>query len=131
MALYLLDTNILIDLAGKKASRAFFETLLEEAQVRLTTSILCIAEYMAGAAKKEEGFLKDWIKSGELEVLFLDSVEDAIAAGNLRKRHSLGLPDALILASALRARAHLLTHDEVFLNKVKVFLPASDPLGDV
>ncbi len=129
MSLYLLDTNILIDLAGKRDSHPFFERLMEDPHLRLATSILCIAEYMAGASSKEEHFLKNWIKSGELEVFYLDSIEDAMAAGNLRKRNAMNLPDALILVSALRTRAHLLTHDEIFLKKAKVFIPATDPMG--
>ena len=127
MSLYLLDTNILIDLAGERHSSRFFERLLGDPQARLATSVLCVAEFMAGANKKEEGFLKEWIQSGELEVFYLDSAEDAFAAGNLRKRNSLNLPDALILTSALRTRAHLLTHDELFLKKAKELVAASDP----
>ena len=56
---------------------------------------------MAGAAASEGKFLKNWIKSGELEVFYIDTLEEGVAAGNLRKRNGIPLPDALILASAL------------------------------
>ena len=68
MPLYLLDTNILIDLAGEKISRPFFEDNIPKPGFGLSTSILCMAEYMAGANSKEEKFLKNWIKSGEGDV---------------------------------------------------------------
>lgn len=127
MPLYLLDTNILIDLAGPRISGAFFEEILEEPELQLATSILCVAEFMAGAGVREEKFLKEWIQRDELEVFSLDSMEDAIKAGSLRKKHSITLPDALILATALRFKAHLLTHDQPFLKKAKALILASDP----
>ncbi|MCC6271983.1 MAG: PIN domain-containing protein [Deltaproteobacteria bacterium] len=117
----------MIDLCGEKVSREFFERVMEEPQLRLATSILCVAEFMAGAAAAEEKFLKNWIKSGELEVCYIETLEEGTAAGNLRKRNGIPLPDALILASALRIRAHLLTHDEEFLKKAEMFLPVTDP----
>jgi predicted nucleic acid-binding protein len=125
--LYLLDTNILIDVAGKKKTAPYFNKLLDQGGIQLATSVLCLAEFSAGAGKIEESFLKSWLKSGELEVLFLDSSELAFAAGNLRKRNELTLPDALILATALKARAHLLTQDQGFLKKAKAFIAATDP----
>ena len=128
MPFYLLDTNILIDLAGEKSSKTFFEGLLEDPGVRLGTSILSIAEFAAGAGPQEEKFLKDWLQTEELEVICLDTVEDAFRAGELRRKHSLTLADALILASAVRERAHLLTHDEIFLKKAKTVIRVTDPL---
>lgn len=129
MPLYLLDTNILIDLAGPKSSRSFFDALLEEPDTRLGTSILCLVEFMAGADAREEKFMTAWISSEELDLIYLDMVDDAIRAGALRKKHSLALPDALILVAAARLRAHLLTHDDAFLKKAKRIVRASDPIG--
>lgn len=127
MSLYLLDTNILIDVAGKKKSAPFFNQLLDNGPFQLSTSVLCLAEFSAGAGRIDEKFIRDWLKSGELEVLFLDSPELALAGGNLRKRNDLTLPDALILATALKVRAHLLTQDREFLKKAKAFIAATDP----
>ena len=129
MPFYLLDTNILIDLAGARHSHRFFDEILDEPGLRVGTSVLCVAEYMAGAGVKEGKFLKDWITADELEVLYLDSVEDAYRAAEFRKRQSLTLPDALILASALRTRAHLLTNDQLLLKKARSFIRVSDPLA--
>lgn len=128
MLFYLLDTNILIDLAGPKLSHLFFDQALEEKTLRLGTSILCAAEFFTGANAKESKFLKDWIETGELELVYLDSLEDAVEAGIIRKKHSLSMPDALILASCLRAKAHLLTHDDVFLKKAKKLIAATNPI---
>lgn len=128
MANYLLDTNILIDLSGPKKSALFFDNLLREHDLNLTTTVLSITEYMAGAHKKEEKFLKQWVESGEIEIFYLDSLKAAYQAAELRKQHALTLPDAIILAIAVEHKAHLLTHDEVFLKKAKNFIHASDPM---
>ncbi len=127
MILYLLDTNVLIDLAGKRETASFFDQLLKKGNLRLASSILCIAEYMAGASKKEEFFLKEWMDSEELEILYLDSLEVALQAAELRKRQSLLLPDALILATALYWKAHLITHDQELFEKAENLLDVSDP----
>lgn len=127
--MHLLDTNILIDLAGERKSAPFFESLLNESNLQLGTSILCLAEFAAGAAPREEKFLRDWIRSRELEVIFLDAVEDAFEAGAMRMKQNLSLPDALILASAIRVGAHFITHDGTLLKKAKTFLKASDPFA--
>lgn len=128
MPFYLLDTNILIDLAGPKLSHPFFDNALEEKTLRLGTNILCAAEFFTGANAKEAKFLNDWIETGELELVYLDSLEDAIEAGTLRKRNNLSMPDALILASCLRAKAHLLTHDAILIKKAKKLLSVLDPI---
>lgn len=131
MAFYLIDTNILIDLAGKRQSTPFFDRLIDEPGLRLGTHILCLAEYMAGASSHEEAFLNKWLESGELEIIYLDAIDDAIRAGKWRRQYSLTLPDALILASAARFKAHLLTNDDVFLKKAKTLLAATDPMTDL
>jgi len=128
MTHYLLDTNILIDLAGEKKSSPFFNQLIEGDRFQLSTSLLCLAEFAAGAGKREELFIKNWIESGELEILYLDSPEIAFAAGCLRKRNSLKLPDALILATALQWRAHLLTQDQAFLQRARTFISVTNPI---
>lgn len=130
MTLYLLDTNILIDLAGERKTAHFFNQILEKKGLRLCSSILCIAEYRVGAVPKELVFLEKWLASKELEILYLDHLEIAEKAANFRKKESLSLPDALILATALHGNAHLLTHDQEFLEKSKKFISASDPLSD-
>lgn len=130
MALYLIDTNILIDLAGKRQSAPFFDRLIDEPGLRLSTHILCVAEYMAGASSHEETFLNKWLESGELEVIYLDAIDDGMRAGKWRKQYSLTLPDALILASAARFKAHLLTNDDTFLKKANILLAATDPMPD-
>ena len=128
MPFYLLDTNLLIDLAGPRGSAPFFDRVLNEENVRLGTSILCVAEFMAGAGKRDGKFLLDWIETDELQVVYLDTVDDALRAGDMRRKRGCSLPDALILASALRAKAHLLTHDETLLKRCRDLLPVTDPI---
>jgi len=94
----------------------------------LVTSILCVAEFFGGARTLEASFLKNWIQSDELDLLYVDSVEDAIRAWEIRKRYRLTLPDSLILAAAKRHRASFLTHDHDFLNKARHVVRAQDPL---
>lgn len=127
MSLYILDTNILIDLAGAKRSRRFFDQRLTDPQLRLATPILCVAEFYAGAGKREARFLENWIEQEGLEIIYLDSLQDAVKAGQLRKKHALMIADAIILASTLRVRGHLLTHDGEMLKKSRPLLEASDP----
>jgi predicted nucleic acid-binding protein len=130
MSLYFLDTNVLIDLSSARKTRPFFERLLETGRLRLGTSLLCLAEYFAGAGPDEDRFLKNWIATGELEVFFLDSMEDAVHAAELRRKRSLLMPDALILASAVRHRAHLLTHDANLLRQASALIPSTDPFDE-
>lgn len=129
MALYLLDTNVLIDLAGARESGPFFGGAIGRGDNRFGTSILCVAEFLAGARVREEKFLLEWIGSEELEIFFLDSVEGAKKAASIRKTHKLALPDALILATAARSGAVLLTHDRTFLDTANIFVKGIDPFG--
>lgn len=128
MPAYLLDTNILIDLAGARRSRAFFQSALQQSDTRILTSILCVAEYLAGASAAEERFLRQWLASGELQIVYLDELLDAERAAQLRKRYGLALPDALIVAGAIRVEGRLLTHDALLLQKARKEVAVSDPL---
>ncbi len=127
MSLYFLDTNVLIDLSGEKQSRSFFEKIVDISETRLASTIICISEFIAGAKASEIKFLKGWIQSGELEIFFLNSMELAFQAAEIRKRDLLALPDSLILASVIQVKGHLLTHDKTFLEKAKKYVSASDP----
>ncbi|MBI4365351.1 MAG: PIN domain-containing protein [Deltaproteobacteria bacterium] len=97
--------------------------------LRLSTSILCVAEFVVGAEAREEKLLRDWIDAGDLEVIGLDEVEDAYRAARFRKKQGLTLPDAFILASVFRLRAHFLTNDGNLLKKAKPLVEATDPIG--
>ncbi|MBI4125137.1 MAG: PIN domain-containing protein [Deltaproteobacteria bacterium] len=130
MTLYLLDTNILIDLAGAKRSRPFFDGILGASPFRLATHILCVAEFYAGGKEREVKFLEEWVRQDGLEIIYLDSLQDAAKAGRLRKKNALTIADALILSSTARIRGHLLTHDADLLKKAKQLLEVSDPLQE-
>ncbi|MBI2336467.1 MAG: PIN domain-containing protein [Deltaproteobacteria bacterium] len=127
MVSYLLDTNILIDLCGGKRGKSFFQKILKGEEARIATSILCIAEFMAGAGRFEEKFLRHWIDSGELEIVYFDQLEDAYLAAKLRKENHLTLPDALILSCAIREKMHLLTYDADLLRNARHFISTSSP----
>jgi predicted nucleic acid-binding protein len=128
METYLLDTNILIDIATSQKSAAYFQNLIAKPQVRLVTHVLCIAEFLTGATSYEEKFLKNWIKSQELEVCYLDSLEETYLIPEIRSKTKLPLPDSLILASVMKNQAILVTHDQSFLKKAQKMGQVLDPI---
>lgn len=67
------------------------------------------------------------IADGELAVHPLDSVDLAKSAAQLRKTHSIKMPDALILASARSLGAHFLSFDRDLIRVAKKVVAASIP----
>ncbi len=126
MAVYFLDTNILIDWVGEKQSADFFREHLS-IETQLATGIVCLTEFLVKASKHEEQLILKLIESEELEVCYFDDLEIAKSAAKLRKEVGVKLPDALILAMAIRLEAHLLTCDQNLLKKSRGLLKASDP----
>ncbi len=129
MTVFLLDTNVLIDYFSARLTRPFFDDVFQAGSHRLMTSVICVAEYCAGADLKQEGLLEKWILSGELLMAYVDQYNDAQKAGALRRLHQLKLPDALILSSAIRENACLLTHDQNLLQKAGQHVHVWDPFG--
>ena len=126
---YLLDTNILIDLSGPRYSDIFFKEILRQSNSQFFVHIVSIAEYMSGAGKTEEIFLRGWIESGELHVIFWDDYEDAIRVGSLRRETKLSLPDVMIISACQNQEVTLLTHDQELMKRAKAFISVRDPMN--
>lgn len=126
MATYFLDTNILIDLVGEKQSAVFFSEQLS-LETQLATGIICLTEFLVKASKREEQVILQLIEADELEVCYFDDLATAHSAARLRKETGLKMPDALILAMAIKLKAHLLTCDQNLLKKSRGLLRATDP----
>jgi len=124
--LYLLDTNVLIDLTSEKKTFDFFEDLPKENLV-LATSLICVAEFTAGGHIKENQALKGLLQSGELITLAFQELEEAYSAGELKYKMALPLPDSVILATAIQHHAHLLTGDKILFTKAKQYIPVTNP----
>ncbi len=111
---WLLDTNVLIEwFVGTPASRKLLELIREE-RPRLSTSVICAAEFLVKAGEKERDTLQDLVASGEVLLRGLDGWEMASRVARVRAQADLPMPDALILATAVEARGTLVTRDERF-----------------
>jgi len=109
----LFDTNILIDfLNGEPAARTEVE-LYEDPAISIVTWI----EVMVGADEASAPDIRAFLAN--FEIIALDEAVAEVAA-QMRRRHHLKLPDAVVWASADRHGRLLVTRD------VKDF-PAGDP----
>jgi len=113
-----IDTDIFIDFLRKvPAAKSFFQ-ILTETRAPVLFSALTETELLSGTAcnnadKREEllHFLALFVKI---------SVDNPIAqkAGDLRREHSLSLPDSIIAATALQNHAILHTRDKKLFEHV-------------
>ncbi len=127
MTLYHLDTNILIDITLHKRSEKFMLDIAVPS-TRLSTSLICISEFLAGARSQENRMLKNLIESGALETIGFSSFKEAQLTADIRRKTGLRLPDAIILSIAIQERAHLLTNDQLLLNKAENYISVTNPL---
>jgi predicted nucleic acid-binding protein len=100
----LLDTNILIDvLRGEAPALAWLE---QQQQPRI--SVISWIEVLAGCREGESGRVQAW-----LDTFPRLPLDDAIALESvqLRQRHGLKIPDAIILATARCADLSLATRN--------------------
>jgi predicted nucleic acid-binding protein len=104
----LIDTDVMIEyLRGANKAVAFLESL----ERRPATSVLCVAELLAGARNAEErkAILRFLLAFDELAV----DAEIARMGGDYRrtymKSHNTGLADALIAATAVHHHLTLAT----------------------
>ncbi|MBI2267740.1 MAG: PIN domain-containing protein [Armatimonadetes bacterium] len=117
MAGYLLDTNVLIGWFGGHEKVAPLNALLESPENRFHTSILCVAEFLAGCAQADARALKRILEAGEIEMLPFGEFSQAVSAATLRKSLGLKMPDAIIAATAKEKNLILCTLDKVFAGK--------------
>ena len=127
MGLYLLDTNIVIDIYSHRHSQTLINKIVNEPQSRLGVSIITVAEFFAGGSKDDHRRLKQWLGSGELAVHLLDDTAIAISAGELRQKENLPFAGALILAHAVSLKACLVSNDIDFCRKAKRHVKTMSP----
>lgn len=126
MALYHLDTNILVDITLHKHTMSFMAQLATP-HTTLATSLICISEFLVGANSQESRVLRKLIESGEIETVGFDSFKEAQVTADIRRKTGLKLPDAIILSTAIQHKAHLLTNDKILLEKAKQYVPVTNP----
>ena len=129
VSLYLLDTNIIIDIYSAKKSLTFIDKVIRDSQSHLGVSVITVAEFFAGGSAGEHRQFKQWLSSGELTAYMLDDVEIAVSAGELRKKEGLLFADALILAQAIGLKACLVSNDIDFCNKARRHVKTVNPLA--
>lgn len=118
MAGFLLDTNVLI--AWFKRLRDFkcLEELIAIPGTRIYTSVVCIAEFYAGCTPADARRLKKILDHGEIGVIPFDKVSVAESAADLRKKHGLKMPDAIVAAAAKERHLTLFTFDRELTAKL-------------
>ena len=115
--MYLLDTNILSEVLKKRPSPLLIERLVKSPRSSQYTSCICVLELRYGSQRRQDHELF-WQRIraellSRLTVLGL-SENMAVMAGDLlalleRRGEPIGLPDALIAATALDAGLTMVT----------------------
>ena len=100
----LLDSNILIDvLRGERVAQAWLQQ-----QHRPSISVITWIEVLVGCRGSEQEVVEPWLES--FDRLPIDQSVATLTV-TLRQRHGLKVPDAIILATALRHGLHLATRN--------------------
>ena len=124
-----LDTNIFIDVKNKEPDHEFSKDVLDRidsGELKCAISTVLIAEmcagyHSAGELKEKEDFLTHIIASQNYEIVPL-SVSLADEAGRIRASTELRLPDAIVVASALKGGAECLISNDLSLKKAAEFI---------
>jgi predicted nucleic acid-binding protein len=115
---YLLDTNVLISWFSRDGDSAKLAALISQPETRLFTSIICLAEFLAGCSPEDESMMKAIIDSGEIGIINFDSAAMAQNAARLRKSLNVKLPDAIVAATAKHRNLILFTLDKDLVKKL-------------
>jgi predicted nucleic acid-binding protein len=115
MADYFLDTSVLVAYFKKEDARTHdLMAQVLEGQATAAISAVTVAEVWSASDMADESARRDRQATMELcQVLPVDRLV-AERAGELRRRHALALPDALIAASAEQSTARFLSKDPHF-----------------
>ncbi|MEA5419021.1 type II toxin-antitoxin system VapC family toxin [Spirulina sp. CCNP1310] len=107
---YLYDTNIFIDYLAEESAilPIFSETFLSQNEVIISSIVRIELLSFPELSSEEESIISDLLIQFE-QVPILPPIEDRTI--QLRRRHRLKLPDALIAATALHCAAHVMTRN--------------------
>jgi len=119
-----LDTNIFIEVKNKEPDHEYSKKVLDwidSGALRCVISTVLVAEmcagyHAAGELDEKDDFLTHIISSQDYDVIEL-SAGLADEAGRIRAASELRLPDAIIVASALKGGAECLISNDLFLKK--------------
>ncbi len=104
---YLIDSNVIIDFCNGKLShkgRQFLEAV--EPEISIVTQIELFATQ--NISKEEHDLLERFIAITLIHPVTADLVKTTV---NIRQRHKLKLPDAIIAATAIVLNGILLSHN--------------------
>jgi len=129
-----IDTNVFIDVKNKEPSYSFSKQVLDwidEGRVKGVVSTVVIAEMCAGyhetkELREKDDFLTHLLSSPNYEVVEV-SAGVADEAGRIRAITGLRLPDALIVASALKRRGKHLVSNDASLKRANEFINVLTP----
>jgi len=116
---YLIDTNILIYYFADAIPDNKIAKIEEIFRTSFNISIITKIEFLGWSKHTEEGFRK---AKEFLEFANIISLTDEIAdlAIDIRKKHKIKLPDAVIAATALHNNLILITRNQVDFEKTKL-----------
>ena len=129
-----IDTNVFIGVKNKDSSYSFSKVVLDwidEGRVKGVVSTVVIAEMCAGyyeakELREKDDFLVHLLSSPNYEVVEV-SASVADEAGRIRAVTGLRLPDALIVASALKRGGKHMVSNDVSLKKASEFINVLTP----
>ncbi|MCL4518364.1 MAG: PIN domain-containing protein [Thaumarchaeota archaeon] len=118
-----LDTNIFISVINKERDYANSKKILDlvdDGKLKGIVSTIVVAEISSGYedSKEKDEFLASILGASNYEIVDV-TVPIALDAGNLRLKKHLNLPDALIVASALRHGAEFLISNDNSIAKTQ------------
>ncbi len=106
---YLIDTNAVIDFLANRFPSQGMDFVSEIIDRTPLISVITRIELLGfNAPANEEALLKEFVNDSVVLGLSEPVVEKCIS---LRKQHSIKLPDALIAATALVHKLHLITRN--------------------
>lgn len=129
-----LDTNIYIGVKNKEPDHKFSSKVLDwidSGALKCVISTVLIAEmcagyHAAGETDEKDDFLTHLISSQNYEIVEL-SVGLADEAGKIKTATDLRLPDAIIVASALKGGAEYLISNDASLKKASESIRVMTP----
>ncbi|MDA4134239.1 MAG: PIN domain-containing protein [Thaumarchaeota archaeon] len=124
-----LDTNVFVGVLNKEPSSADSRKILDRIDSgslggvvsTLVIAEMCAGYHMAGQTEEKDDFLTHLEASQSYEIVEL-STGVADQAGRIKAETGLKLPDAIVVASAMKGGAEFLVSNDESLKKVAKFI---------